>query len=135
MAAPQWPDRKAMLSLERKKGTTNSQFDANMSQWRGLMNELDQVWRLLKGYEGFVEGRVQVKELNKLVTFLKIDELAAMHDKQAVRWILLREDITKKKNSIKRMIMTDEDLQQVSKDDSVLEDGKVDVEKFLDWWT
>jgi hypothetical protein len=73
--------------------------------------------------------------LDKLVKFLKIDELAAMHDKQAVRWILLREDINKKKNSVKRMIMTDEDLQQVPMDDAVLEEGKVDVEKFLDWWT
>jgi len=48
LAGPQWPDRKAMLCLERKKGTTNSLFDAKMRQWRGLMSERDQVWRLLK---------------------------------------------------------------------------------------
>lgn len=76
-----------------------------------------------------------VKEISKMVKFLKIDELAAMHDKQAVRWILLREDINKKPNVVKRIVMTDEDLRRVPLQDDMLQEGKVDVEKFLDWWT
>lgn len=58
-----------------------------------------------------------------------------MHDKQAVRWILLREDIQKRTNVIARMILRDKDLSRLHINNNLLSEGMVDVEKFLDWWT